>query len=270
MPVHCDLKLLLREMISQIAYAPAGDHSRWLAWCRERVQKYPVVQDKQRKPGPPLNPYHFVELLEQCLEDEDVVVCANATACIVPFQALHLHGKQRLFSNSGSASMGYDLPAAIGACVAKNNRVICLAGDGSIQMNIQELQTIVNYQLPVKIFVLNNDGYLSMRLTQSNFFGRLIGESKASGVSFPDMEKIGAAYGIPTMRFDRAEQLDKVRVAISKPGPMIVNVVLDPEQGFEPRLKSKQMEDGTIVTPALEDMFPFLPAEELEANRYSK
>jgi acetolactate synthase I/II/III large subunit len=270
MPVHCDLKLLLREMISQIAYAPAGDHSQWLAWCRERVQKYPVVQDKQRKPGPPLNPYFFVELLEKCLEDEDVVVCANATACIVPFQALHLHGKQRLFSNSGSASMGYDLPAAIGACVAKNNRVICLAGDGSIQMNIQELQTIVNYQLPVKIFVLNNDGYLSMRLTQSNFFGRLIGESKASGVSFPDMEKIGAAYGIPTMRFDRAEQLDKVRVAISKPGPMIVNVVLDPEQGFEPRLKSKQLEDGTIVTPALEDMFPFLPAEELEANRYSK
>ena len=270
MPVHCDLKLLLREMISQIAYAPAGEHSRWLAWCRERVQKYPVVQDKQRKPGPPLNPYHFVKLLEQCLEDEDVVVCANATACIVPFQALHLHGKQRLFSNSGSASMGYDLPAAIGACVAKNNRVICLAGDGSIQMNIQELQTIVNYQLPVKIFVLNNDGYLSMRLTQSNFFGRLIGESKASGVSFPDMEKIGAAYGIPTMRFDRAEQLDKVRVAISKPGPMIVNVVLDPEQGFEPRLKSKQLEDGTIVTPALEDMFPFLSAEELEANRYSK
>lgn len=270
MPVHCDLKVLLTEMNMQTTLAPSGDHSRWLAWCRERVHKYPVVQDKQRKPGPPLNPYYFVELLEKCLEDEDAVVCANATACIVPFQALHLRGKQRLFSNSGSASMGYDLPAAIGACVAKNSRVICLAGDGSIQMNIQELQTIVNYQLPVKIFVLNNDGYLSIRLTQSNFFGRLVGESKVSGVSFPDMEKIASAYGISTMRFDRSDQLDKVRTALKKPGPILINVVLDPEQGFEPRLKSKQLEDGTIATPALEDMFPFLPAEELEANRYSK
>jgi acetolactate synthase I/II/III large subunit len=270
MPVHCDLKVLLAEMNKQTVFAPAADHSHWLAWCRERVQKYPVVQDKQRNSGPPLNPYHFVELLEKCLEDDDAVVCANATACIVPFQALHLRGHQRLFSNSGSASMGYDLPAAIGACVAKNGRVICLAGDGSIQMNIQELQTIVNYQLPVKIFVLNNDGYLSMRLTQSNFFGRLVGESKTSGVSFPDMEKIGSAYGISTMHFNRADQVDKVRDVLKKPGPMIINVALDPTQGFEPRLKSKQLEDGTIVTPALDDMFPFLPAEELEANRYSK
>jgi acetolactate synthase I/II/III large subunit len=270
MSVHCELKLLLAEMNKQTVFAPAADHSHWLTWCRERVQKYPVVQDKQRNSGPPLNPYHFVELLEKCLEDDDAVVCANATACIVPFQALHLRGHQRLFSNSGSASMGYDLPAAIGACVAKNGRVICLAGDGSIQMNIQELQTIVNYQLPVKIFVLNNDGYLSMRLTQSNFFGRLVGESKTSGVSFPDMEKIGSAYGISTMHFNRADQVDKVRDVLKKPGPMIINVALDPTQGFEPRLKSKQLEDGTIVTPALDDMFPFLPAEELEANRYSK
>src|SRR3569833_238612 len=110
--------------------------------------------------------------METCQREDDADVSANATACIVPFQALHLRGKQRLNSNSGSASMGYDLPAAIGACVAKSGRGICLAGDGSIQMNIQELLTIVNFLLPVMIFVLNNDGYLSMRLTQSNFFGR--------------------------------------------------------------------------------------------------
>ena len=270
MPVHCDLKVLLTEMNKQTALAPAGDHSHWLAWCRERVQRYPVVQDKQRHAGPPLNPYYFIELLEKCLEADDAMICANATACIVPFQALHLGASQRLFSNSGSASMGYDLPAAIGACIAKSGRVICLAGDGSIQMNIQELQTIVNYQLPVKIFVLNNNGYLSMRLTQSNFFGRLIGESKASGVSFPDMHKVAEAYGIPAMTFDRDYQVDELRKAMSRPGPLLVNVILDPEQGFEPRLKSKQLPDGTIATPALEDMYPFLSPEELEANRYSK
>jgi acetolactate synthase I/II/III large subunit len=270
MPVHCDLKLLLGELNRQIGSTQVADHSEWLSWCRERVKKYPVVQDKQRAAGPPLNPYYFIELLEKCMDPDDVVVSGNATACIVTFQALHLTAEQRLFSNSGSASMGFDLPASIGAAVARNKRVLCLAGDGSIQMNIQELQTVAQYRLPVKIFVLNNDGYLSIRLTQSNFFGRLVGESKASGVSFPDMEKIATAYGIPTMKFDRASQVDELRKALSQPGPLLVNVMLDSTQGFEPRLKSKQLEDGTISTPALEDMYPFLSAEELEANRYSK
>jgi acetolactate synthase I/II/III large subunit len=270
MPVHCDLKLLLAELNRQIGSTQVTDHSEWLGWCRERVKKYPVVQDKHRAAGPPLNPYYFIELLEKCMDPDDVVVSGNATACIVTFQALHLTAEQRLFSNSGSASMGFDLPASIGAAVARNKRVLCLAGDGSIQMNIQELQTVAQYKLPVKIFVLNNDGYLSIRLTQSNFFGRLVGESKASGVSFPDMEKIATAYGIPTMKFDRASQVDELRKALSQPGPLLVNVMLDSTQGFEPRLKSKQLEDGTISTPALEDMYPFLSAEELEANRYSK
>jgi acetolactate synthase-1/2/3 large subunit len=268
--IHCDLKIFLRELNRQLSGgASIGQHARWLSWCRERVARYPVVQEHQRNSGPPLNPYHFMELLAGSLGTDDVVVCGNATACIVSFQALALRFGQRLFSNSGSASMGYDLPAAIGAAVATDKRVICLAGDGSIQMNLQELQTVVQNQLPVKIMVLSNNGYLSIRSTQSNFFGRLVGESKASGISFPDMIRIADAYGIPSFNLSNADEMETVRSLLEQSGPLVVNVVLDPTQAFEPRLRSKQLEDGTIVTPSLEDMFPFLSADELESNRYS-
>ena len=269
LPVHCDLGVFLpalRSEISRVCYR-SGKHAAWLGWCRERVQRYPVVQERQRVSGPPLNPYHFVEELSNRLGPDDIVVCGNATSCIVPFQTLRLKLGQRLISNSGSASMGYDLPAAIGAAFAQpDRRVICLAGDGSIQMNIQELQTIVHHHLPVKIFVLNNAGYLSMRLTQSGFFGRLTGESASSGTSFPDMVKVGCAYGIPSSRVDRTAQLSQIDRALAAEGPTLIDVVLDPKQEFEPRSKARQLPGGKIVSPNLEDMYPFLDPTELKDN----
>ena len=163
--------------------------------------------------------------------------------------------------------MGYDLPAAIGAAIARGGkRVICLAGDGSLQMNIQELQTVVHHRLPIKILVLNNSGYLSIRTTQKNFFGRMTGESPASGVSFPDFVKVACAYGIPAVRVDRVSVLPRVLKALDRPGPALVDVVLDPEQEFEPRSRAKQLPDGRIISPPLEDMYPFLGADELAAN----
>ncbi len=268
-PVHCDLRVFLQEMLRQcdaLDYR-AGRYDSWLAWCRERVQKYPVVQQHQRQAGPPLNPYDFIQRLGDMLGADDAVICGNATACIVPYQALALKDGERLISNSGAASMGYDLPAAIGAAFARNGRrVICLAGDGSIQMNVQELQTIVHHNLPVKIFVLNNNGYLSMRATQSNFFGRLTGEGPASGVSFPDMMKVGSAYGIPSIRVDRVSQMADVERALAASGPALIDVMLDPEQQFEPRSRAKQLPDGRIVSPPLEDMYPFLDEDELKSN----
>jgi acetolactate synthase-1/2/3 large subunit len=263
-----DLKVFLTEMLRQLRntrYSPR--HQDWLHWCRERVERYPVVHEQQRMPGPPLNPYYFMEQLSGMLADDDVVVCGNATACIVPFQTLKLKKHQRLISNSGSASMGYDLPAAIGAAVARGGkRVICLAGDGSIHLNIQELQTVVHHRLPVKIFVLDNGGYLSIRSTQSNFFGRHVGESPESGVSFPDYVRLGCAYGIPSVRVDRMGAMPLVQHALDQTGPTLVQVMLDPKQEFEPRSKSKQLPDGRIVSPALEDMYPFLDPEELASN----
>ncbi len=267
--IHCDLKQFLQELLRQCDaenYRP-GAHAAWLAWCRERVQRYPVVQDRQRQSGPPLNPYYFIEQLSARLADDDVIVCGNASSCIVPFQAMRLRKGQRLFSNSGSASMGYDLPAAIGAAFARpGKRVICLAGDGSIQMNIQELQTVVHHRLPVKIFVLNNSGYLSMRMTQSGFFRRLTGESAASGASFPDMVKVACAYGIPSIRIDRQSQLEQIDRTLAADGPALIDVVLDRNQEFEPRSRARQLPDGRIVSPNLEDMYPFLDETELMDN----
>ncbi|HLJ88361.1 MAG TPA: thiamine pyrophosphate-binding protein [Candidatus Angelobacter sp.] len=272
LPVHCDLKVFLAELIRQLRqnnHQPR--HREWLTWCGERVGRYPVVQPRQRQAGPPLNPYYFMELLQELLYEDDAVICGNATACIMPFQALLLKKGQRLISNSGSASMGYDLPAAIGAAFARDGRrVICLAGDGSIQLNIQELQTVAHHRLPLKIFVLNNRGYLSIRSTQANFFGRMIGESPESGVSFPDMGRIAAAYGIQSLHVDRVGQMDELRRRMESSGPLLIDVVLDPAQGFEPRIKSRQRADGTIESPALEDMYPFLEPEELAANMVTK
>jgi acetolactate synthase-1/2/3 large subunit len=267
LPIHCDLKVLLSEMQSRLDAYDSDPHRRWLAWCRERVQRYPVVQPHQRKPGPPLNPYYFMERLNALLRPDDVIACGNATACIVSFQVLRLQKDQRLFSNSGSASMGYDLPAAVGAAVARDGkRVICLAGDGSLQLNIQELATVAHNRLPVKLFVLNNGGYMSIRSTQSNFFQKLVGEGPESGVAFPEYTKVAAAYGIPSLRIDRDSQFDEVERALTADGPVLIEVMLDPAQGFEPRIRSRQMPDGRIVTPALEDMYPFLDPEELKAN----
>jgi len=267
LPVHCDLKLFLPALLRELDPAGyrAGVHAEWLGWCRERVARYPVVREKQRQ-GVEINPYHFVERLFEELADDDVVVCGHATACIVPFQVAKLRRGQRIFSNSGSASMGYDLPAAIGAAIAHGKRVVCLAGDGSINLNIQELQTIVHHRLPVKIFVFNNGGYLSIRSTQSNFFGRLVGEGPASGVSFPDMVKVAEAYGVSASRMAQTTQFAAIREVLDSPGPALCDVRLDPSQEFEPRLKSRRLADGSIATPALEDMYPFLEPDELNAN----
>ena len=273
--IHCDVKPLLAKLSRML---PETDHDpaqwdEWLRWCRQRMQDYPVVSPPQREAkNGRINPYHFVERLFDRLNEDDIVVCANAAACIVPFQAAQLKKGQRMFSNSGSASMGYDLPAAIGAWFGavqargRQERVICLAGDGSLQMNIQELQTVFHHRLPVKIFVLNNRGYLSIRSSQGNFFKRLVGESPDNGVSFPDYVKVAAAYGIPASRLEAKDFPRLAEEVLDTPGPHLCEVMLDETQGFEPRMSSRQLEDGTIVSPALEDMYPFLTREELARN----
>ena len=273
--IHCDVKSLLAKLAETLpasGLAPAR-WNEWLAWCRQRMQDYPAVTQQQREArNGHINPYHFVERLFNALIENDVVVCANAAACIVPFQAAQLKQGQRMFSNSGSASMGYDLPAAIGAYYGalrargSQGRIVCLAGDGSLQMNIQELQTVAHHRLPIKIFVLNNRGYLSIRSSQANFFKRLVGESPDNGVSFPDYVKVATAYGIPATRLEAKDFPKLAEEVLNTPGPYLCEVMLDDTQGFEPRMSSRQLEDGTIVSPSLEDMYPFLDRAELERN----
>jgi acetolactate synthase-1/2/3 large subunit len=247
---------------------PRAPHREWLAWARGRAEAYPQVQARHREWKGKINTYHFMEVLFDLLRPGDVAVTGNATACICAFQTAKLKAGQRLFSNSGSASMGYDLPAAIGAAFAApaGATVACLAGDGSLQMNIQELQTLKHHRLPVKVLVLDNNGYLSMRTSQGNFFKRLVGEGPANGVSFPDYVKVAQAYGLPAVRLDGPDFAAGLAQVLATPGPMVCQVVLDDAQQFEPRMSSRQLEDGRIVTPPLEDMFPFLSREELASN----
>ena len=271
LPIEADVRDFLEILLRAAGELQVTDTSKrdaWIAWCRERVDKNPVVLQKHRSaPTGRINQYHFIELLFSEAPDAAVFACGNATACITPFQAGVLKKGQRLFSNSGSASMGYDLPAAIGASVADPSRtVICLAGDGSVQMNVQEFATLAALKLPVKVFVLENGGYLSIRSTQRNFFGRLVGEGPESGLGFPDFVKLAEAYGLPAHLLDTENPAADISRVLNADGPQVLVVPLDLEQGFEPKTSSKRLPDGRMVTAPLEDMAPFLDREEFLSN----
>jgi acetolactate synthase-1/2/3 large subunit len=268
--IHTDVKLFLEELLNQIKISgfDKGRHTNWLNWCKQRVVRYPAVLPHQRrsKDGR-VNPYQFIDQLFFFLHPDDVVICGDGTANVVTFQAAQNKRGQRIIANTGNASMGYDLPAAIGAAIAREGeRVICLAGDGSLQLNIQELQTIVYNKLPIKLFVLNNDGYLSIRLSQKNMFKRLTGAGPQSGVSFPDIVKVASAYGIPAKRIGYDDLESGIKITLERPGPFVCDVMVDRDQPFEPRISSRQLADGRIVSSNLEDMYPFLDKQELEEN----
>ena len=248
----------------------AGNHQEWLRWCRAVNEKYPVTLPSYFERQKPLNPYAFIHRFSECLEEGDTVICGNGSACVVTFQAMQIKRNQRLFTNSGCAAMGYGFPAALGCAVARQeDRVICVDGDGSFQMNLQELQTVVYNWLNLKIFILNNNGYHSIRQTQTNLFDSpLVGVCDGNGLSFPSLEKIACAYGIPYEKIDGLADIPgKMRKVLQTEGPALCEVVVDPEQNFEPKLSSKVLPDGRIVSPEIDDMYPFLPREEYQQNK---
>lgn len=268
MPVHADVTFFLNELEHALGGTQLPDRSEWVDWCVERRRRYPVCLPEYRELNEPVNPYVFVDEISDHLAENDVVVTANGAACVVGFQALKLKRGQRLIGNSGTASMGYDLPASEGAAVAHGERVICFAGEGSIQMNIQELQTIATNRLPIKIFVFENGGYLSIRQTQDNIFGgHYVGEAPRSGVGFPDMVRLADAYGIPARRVaSHADLAEVIDWALETDGPALVDVMMDPTQNFAPKSQAQKLPDGTLVSKPLEDLWPFLSQEELESN----
>jgi len=267
--VHADLRDFL-PLFDQASGDWVPRHVGWLAWCRERVTRYPVVLPEYWDLKDKVNPYCFMERLSEHLEDGEVIACADGTACVTAFQTIKILPEMRLFHNSGCASMGYDLPAAIGAAEAlpEKKRIICLAGDGSIMMNLQELQTIAGRRLPVKIFILNNTGYHSIRQTQGNFFpDNIVGCGTDSGLSFPDFGKVATAFGLPFERCTSHAELDvAIRRTLEREGPAVCEVMLDLVQAFAPKLFSRKLDDGRMVTAPLEDMAPFLSRAELAEN----
>ena len=269
LPINADARAVLQTIIARTAVRRIKPRSdKWLSWCqRIKLQYTPKPSDytisKDR-----INPYHFIHELFTILGEDDIIVCGDATATIVPFQIAALKHGTRLISNSGAASMGHDIPAALGAAVAApGRRVICLAGDGSSMMNIQELETIVRLNGNIKIFILDNDGYLSIKQTQKNFFGAEAGSSPASGISFPDFVKVGRAFGLPAVRIGKRQWKLRLADFLCLSGPCLAQVELDVHQEFEPRLKSKMVE-GVITTPELDDMHPFLPSDEIKRIRF--
>lgn len=246
----------------------AADRAAYLARSQERARQYPVLLPEYASPEGPINPYTFGHILFEELAEGEIVVTGDGTACVTVFQAAGIKPGQRLYTNSGCASMGYDLPAAIGAWYASGaKRIVCLAGDGSIMMNLQELQTIVGLGLPIKIFVLNNDGYHSIRQAQQNHFAdNIVGCGPDSGLTFPDFQRLAHGFGIASSHVGRDGDLPgAVRAALESDGPHICEVMIDKRQQFAPKLSSRRLEDGSMVSSPLEDLIPFLSDEELTA-----
>ena len=269
--VHADAGEVLRTLLAEeVPPIDVTARASWVAWCRERRERYPVVPEAYWTSGKDgVNPYVFGAALFEQLDDTDVVVTGDATACITTFQSAQIKAGQRLFSDSGCAPMGFDLPAAVGAAVAtRGKRVICVAGDGSIMMNLQELQTIKGHGMPVKIFLYNNRGYHSIRQTQQNFFpGNPVGYGPESGVTFPDYERIAYGFDVAFRRCGSHEHVrDSIAWALAQDGPTICEVMIDETIPFTPKTSSKRLPDGRMVTAPLEDMAPFLPRDEFRSN----
>jgi len=269
LPVSADVGDFMAAMLAALPEGSAGDFTGWLAWCRERNRRYPVVLEEYKKLKSKVSPYHFIETLTAALKPATPVVAGNGSACVCLFQAGIVNKGQRIFWNSGCASMGYDLPAAIGACVGSGGKeTVCLAGDGSIMMNLQELATVAHYKLPLKIFVLNNDGYVSIRQTQENFFqGRYVACDSRSGVGFPDFVSVGRSFGLKTEVIDSVKTMKaKIKRVLSAKGPVLCDVRLPAGHKFMPKLSSEKRPDGSMVSKPLEDMWPFLDRQEFQNN----
>lgn len=289
MRVHADVKELLRalEEVLDLEYKATEESPlfkggkgiqdmTWNETCRMWKEKYPVVLPKHLKQDEHelTNVYALIRELGEKLKEDQITVVGNGSACVVGGHACIIKKGQRFITNSAVASMGYDLPAAIGACMADSSEdIILITGDGSIQMNIQELQTIIHHKMPIKIFLINNGGYHSIRQTQKNFFGEpLVGVGDDSrDLSFPEMEKLSAAYGYPYVSIHHNSELgERLSKVLSMDGPVICEIFVSRDQNFEPKSSAKRLPDGTMVSPPLEDLSPFLSEEEMEENMIIK
>lgn len=272
LPVNTDAKIFIQEMIRQIKKKPFKINiDPWLAYGRDLNNKYPNVPREFWEEKKYVNPYCFIEESCKQFRPNEVIVVSNGTGPLnCSYQAFYVKKGQRIILNLGAASMGYGLPAAIGASFAFDNkkRIICMEGDGSIQMNIQELQTMKHYNLPIKLFIYSNDGYLTQRNTQNNLFSaRHVASGSDSGVTCPDFVKVGKAYGIKSIRINNHKEMkSKIKYALNYPGPILCDINALKDMVPTPKLLTKKRPDGSFYSPPLEDMWPFLSKEELKKN----
>ena len=277
-PIHADAKDFFEQinMVLKDESKPVFGGAEWILACQNWKKKYPVVLERHKKESDGFaNAYAAFDIISRALPENTVTVTSNGTCCVAGHQTWFIKNGSRFFNNNAIASMGYGLPASIGACIANGKKTtICLEGDGSIMMNLQELQTVVTNKLPVKIILINNEGYHSIRQTQNNLFSThcKIGIGPESNdLSFPEYKKIASAFGLP---YYEAHSNDEVESEFAKimaeKSFAILEIFVSKEQIFEPKNSARRLEDGTIVSPPLEDLAPFLSREELKENMFVK
>jgi acetolactate synthase-1/2/3 large subunit len=271
--VHADAKAFLESLLKAFeTQKPKLKKAEIKSWVKRNLQwrkKYPVNLPEYKNDPAHLNSFTLVDILTRELEEGEIIVPTASGSGYTSFhQAANVKKGQTIFTSQGFAEMGFDIPGAIGAAFATGKNVWQTTGDGGVQMNIQELQTLVHFDLPVKLFILSNQGYLTIRHTQNGLFkGDYSGSSAKSGVSLPNFEKLVKAYGITFFRLKNAKEAKRIiRKMKNTPGPCVCEVIMDPEQLLVPKTSFKILPDGKLVSPPIEDLFPFLDREEFKAN----
>ena len=272
MPIWADARDFLTGL-NRLAGEKVFSGEDWLQTCQRWKKEYPVVTDKNWKDNSgAVNVYAFIQYLSSCLPENSLTAVSNGACCVVGNQAYVIQKGSRMANNSAVASMGYGLPAAIGTCISGGRRdTICLEGDGSIMMNLQELQTVLTNHLPIKIFLINNNGYHSIRITQTNLFNKnFVGIGPDSGdLSFPEYKKIAEAFGYQYYcAHSNTDMMTVVDKVLRIEGPVFVEIFTDTKQVWEPKSSTKRLTDGSLVSPPLEDLAPFLPREEIEKQMF--
>jgi acetolactate synthase-1/2/3 large subunit len=270
--IQTDAKYFIEQLLKEIKNTSfkTPDVAAWIEWCMERKAKYPICSKEYLQDDGYIDPYIFVNTLSGVLPQNSLIIPGSSgTGFTVANQVFKIKKGQRFFTSKGLAAMGYGLPSSIGGCFAAGKKeTMTIIGDGGFQLNIQELQTIVHHQLPIKIFIFNNQGYLSIRATQQNYCqGRFVGSNSTGGVSFPNLQKIAGAYGISYAKIERNEKLKEQIIQVLKlQGPVICEVMLNPDKYPLPKLASYKKADGSMESRPLEDLFPLLPREEFHSN----
>ena len=270
LPVCCDAKFFIKSLIDANLNNTVKDN--WINQCQQWKTRYPVVTKNQKEEKGIVNVYNFIDKLSRILPEKCTTVVTNGSASVVGSAAYYIKENDRFIMNCGLSSMGYGLPAAIGACIANNKKnIICIEGDGSVMMNLQELQTMVTNKLPIKLFIINNGGYHQIRQTQNNIFHNgLIGvgpESKDLG--FPNFKTLAKCFGIPYFSIKNNLKQDKIlKKIVTSDTFALCEVFVSTTQKFEPKSATKKLKDGSLFSPPLEDLAPFLDREELKQNMY--
>ena len=268
--VISDAGAFLREFNSQCAKIAKRDRSGWLKKCKDWQAKYPVALPEYWNDRGFVNDYVLIDVLSDELSGNDLLIPGSSGACSErTLQGIKIKTGLRIFNSQGFGSMGFGLPAAIGGCIASGRRrTICIEGDGGFVMNAQELETVKRLGLPIKVFVLNNGGYGSIQMTQKNYFGgHYVASTPSSGLSLPDVPAVSKAFGIPAASIaDHARIREQVREILETEGPVVCDVIVSPQQVTAPRVSSRQLKDGSMVSMPMEDMWPSLDREELAVN----